>query len=205
MTAVPSDSGSAAAIVVAGGSARRMGGVDKPALEVGGRSLLDHVLAAVRPRCEAVVVVGRQRPSAVDGVTYTAEAQPGGGPVPAVAAGLATLDGHTLVSVLAADLPLLTTAHLEALFEAMAGASADAAAAADPRGRPHPLLAVHRVAALRARVAELEAGDPGLAGLPASRLLPPDVVLVALDAVATLDVNRPEDLERVRALLGSRW
>ena len=203
MTAVPSDSGSAAAIVVAGGSARRMGGVDKPALEVGGRSLLDHVLAAVRPRCEAVVVVGRQRPSAVDGVAYTAEAQPGGGPVPAVAAGLATLDGHTLVSVLAADLPLLTTAHLEALFEAMAGASADAAAAADPRGRPHPLLAVHRIGPLRARVAELKA-DPGLAGLPASRLLPPDVVLVALDAVATLDVNRPEDLERVRALMGSR-
>ncbi|MGW0901366.1 NTP transferase domain-containing protein, partial [Streptomyces goshikiensis] len=34
------------AIVLAGGAARRLGGVDKPALPVGARTLLDRVLDA---------------------------------------------------------------------------------------------------------------------------------------------------------------
>ncbi|NEC15321.1 NTP transferase domain-containing protein, partial [Streptomyces sp. SID8014] len=34
------------AVVLAGGGARRLGGVDKPGLRVGGRALVDRVLAA---------------------------------------------------------------------------------------------------------------------------------------------------------------
>ncbi|MGW7786766.1 NTP transferase domain-containing protein, partial [Streptomyces tricolor] len=34
------------AVVLAGGAARRLGGADKPGLRVGGRALLDRVLAA---------------------------------------------------------------------------------------------------------------------------------------------------------------
>jgi len=187
------------AVVVAGGSARRMGGVDKLALQVAGRTLLDRVLAAVVPLCDQVVVVGPTRPT-VESVIFTVEDVPGGGPVPAVAAGLAVIDGAATVVLLAADLPLLTTAHLELLFAALSGPADKASAAVDERGRLHPLLAVHRGPALRARLEEL---GPELSGLPAARLLPPATVAVELGGEATLNVNHPADLDRVRALIGA--
>ena len=190
----------AAAIVVAGGSARRMGGVDKLAIEVGGRTLLDRVLAAARPLCDELVVVGPTRPTTVDGTAFTIEDVPGGGPVPAVAAGLAQVDEASTIVLLAADLPLLTTGHVERLLEAVSDPSVDAAAAVDELGRDHPLLAAHRGPALRTR---LDGLGPDLRGLPATRLLPPTTVTVHLDPEATMNVNRPADLERVRALIGA--
>ncbi len=42
--------------VLAGGLARRMGGGDKPMRSLGGRPMLDHVLARLSPQVDAVVV-----------------------------------------------------------------------------------------------------------------------------------------------------
>lgn len=214
-----------AGVVVAGGAGRRMGGVDKAVLVVGGVTLLDRVLGAARPVCDRLVVVGPARPTGVAGVEFAMEAEPGGGPVPAVAAGLAALtgagagagggpaeasggatgldDGATgagVVLVLAADLPLLRTGDLRRLLAALAGAGAAAAgdagpagagpscaAAAGAGGRPNPLLAAYRAGELRARAAALGAGAR------AAALLPAGVVTVNL-GLATLNVNRPEDL-----------
>lgn len=82
--------GTYAAVVLAGGAARRMGGVDKPALPVGGRPMRDRVLAAVADAAPRVLVgpAGAVPP----GVRVTREDPPGGGPVAAAAAGLALLD-----------------------------------------------------------------------------------------------------------------
>src|SRR5829696_2324717 len=95
-----------AAVVLAGGRARRLGGVDKPALAVGGRSLLDGVLAA----CEGaapIVVVGPRRETAV-AVRWAREEPPYGGPLAALAAGLRLVPATAEVTaVLAADLPNL--------------------------------------------------------------------------------------------------
>ncbi|WP_428628641.1 molybdenum cofactor guanylyltransferase [Sphingopyxis sp.] len=44
--------------VLAGGRARRFGS-DKAAAMLDGQTLLDHALAALRPHCDAVIVVGR--------------------------------------------------------------------------------------------------------------------------------------------------
>nr|MBA3266688.1 hypothetical protein [Acidimicrobiia bacterium] len=41
----------------------------------------------------------------------------------------------------------------------------------------------------------------GLAGVAASQLLPPGTVAVAFDPAATLNVNRPEDLDRARSAM----
>ncbi|MEE4545309.1 NTP transferase domain-containing protein [Streptomyces sp. V4-01] len=79
------------AVVLAGGAARRLGGADKPALPVGGRMLLDRVLAAC-PGARATVVVGPRRPTSRP-VRWTREDPAGGGPLPALAAGLAALPG----------------------------------------------------------------------------------------------------------------
>ncbi|WP_328421907.1 NTP transferase domain-containing protein [Micromonospora sp. NBC_00389] len=111
--------GTYAAVVLAGGAARRMGGVDKPALPVGGRPMRDRVLAAVADAAPRVLVGPAD--AVPDGVRVTREDPPGGGPVAATAAGLALLDpGTTLVALLAADLPLLTRAAIGELLTHLA-------------------------------------------------------------------------------------
>jgi molybdopterin-guanine dinucleotide biosynthesis protein A len=168
-----------------------MGGVDKAALVVGGVTLLDRVLAAARPVCDDLVVVGPPRRPAV---RYVTEEVPGGGPVPAVAAGLAGLAaGCDVVVVLAVDLPLLRADHLRRLVDALDEPGVEAAAA-DDLGGPNPLLAAYRAAPLRARVAAL------VPGARAARLLPGHVTTVDLGP-ATLNVNRPEDLAAAEELL----
>ena len=94
-----------AAVILAGGQGRRLGGRDKPALLVGGRTLLDVALDAVSGG--PTVVVG-SAPGSAGRVFGVAEDPPGGGPAAAVAAGFAALPalpGAAMVAVLAADLP----------------------------------------------------------------------------------------------------
>jgi molybdopterin-guanine dinucleotide biosynthesis protein A len=172
-----------------------MGGVDKAMVEVGGATMLDRVLAAVAPHCEDVVVVGPSRATMTTEIRFTMEASPGGGPVPAIAAGLAATRGAEVVVVLAVDLPLLAAGDVARLVSGLDDPGIDAVAAADHRGRPNPLLAAYRVAALRQA---LEGRDAGGA---AAELLPPATVTVDLGQAATLNVNDATDLERARQRL----
>ncbi len=187
-----------AGIVPAGGAGRRMGGVDKAALRVGGITILDRVLGAARPVCDRLVVVGPIRSTAFPDVKFLVEAEPGGGPVPAVIAGLAaTGDGCEVVLVVAGDLPLLAPGHLRRLIGALdgSGPEVEAAAAAGAGGRPpNPLLAAYRRRALGARCRRLGAGDP------AWRLTAGPTVVVDLGG-ATLNVNRPADLAEAEIAL----
>ncbi|MGH3433518.1 MAG: NTP transferase domain-containing protein, partial [Thermocrispum sp.] len=77
------------AVILAGGAAARLSGVDKPMLEVGGKPLLHTVIGAVAGAA-AVVVVGPRRTDTMR-VRWAREDPPGGGPVAALAAGLAAL------------------------------------------------------------------------------------------------------------------
>ena len=170
-----------------------MGGIDKAALDVAGVPMLDRVLAAAGPHCARLVVVGPARPTALAGVRFVQEPAPGGGPVPAVAAGLEVIgDQAGVVFVLAADLPLLGAADLGRLLDRLGTAPDVDAVAADHRGAPNPLVAAYRVGAVRTGAG---------AGAPASSLLPARVATVDLGPVATLNVNRPDDLDRAVALL----
>ncbi len=179
-----------AGVVLAGGAGRRMGGVDKAALLVGGVTMLDRVLGAARPVCDRLVVVGPVRPTVVAGVEFVSEAEPGGGPVPAVMAGLAAAPECDVALVLAVDLPLLTTDHLRLLLVAL---NADAVAAADVGG-PNPLLAAYRTSELLSRAGALGLGP----GSSAHRLLPPATPTINV-GLATLNVNRPDDLSAADA------
>ncbi len=81
--------------------------------------MLHRVLDAVAD-ADQRIVVGSSGPLP-RGVRTAREDPPGGGPVAATAAGLALLDpGTTTVAVLAADLPLLTTAAVAELRRALA-------------------------------------------------------------------------------------
>jgi molybdopterin-guanine dinucleotide biosynthesis protein A len=182
------------ALVLAGGAGRRLGGADKPALLVGGRSLLDRVLDAVPG---AAVVVGPQRPTE-RAVLTVREQPPGGGPVAALAAGLPHVSSP-LVALLAADLPFLT-ADVLLLLESSLEVDSDGALLVDADGRDQLLAGVWRTASLR-RVVEA-AGPPE--GLALGRLLAGlTVVRVAVPAAVRApwqDCDTPEDLRRAEEL-----
>jgi len=140
------------AVVLAGGQAARLGGVDKPALRVGAVSLLGTVLtAAAAAGAARIVVVGPDRPSLTPrpaGLRVVREDPPGGGPVPALVAGLAEVSAPWLL-LLAADLPFLRPEPLAALLAAARRAEAPGAVLADDGGRPQWLLSCWRTGALR--------------------------------------------------------
>jgi molybdenum cofactor guanylyltransferase len=55
-------------VILAGGLARRMGGIDKPLLEVGGRSLLAHVAERLGAQCEGLIINANGDPSRFAGM-----------------------------------------------------------------------------------------------------------------------------------------
>lgn len=146
-----------AAMVLAGGAARRMGGATKPLLAVRGVPLLHRVLDAV-VQAHPVIVVGPRslHTELADDVLLTREEPAGGGPVAAIAAGILHCGAARWVAVVAADLPFLTEAALLRLWEAAGGtapdrdAGADVALYLDEEGRRQSMCTVWRTAALRA-------------------------------------------------------
>ncbi|MFE5210472.1 DUF6457 domain-containing protein [Streptomyces sp. NPDC056600] len=117
------------AVVLAGGAARRLGGADKPGVRVGGRALLDRVLASCADAGRTVVVADPR--STARPVRWAREFPPGGGPVAALAAGLEQTTADVVV-VLSADLPFLDAATVHRLVHTLtaSAASADGSASA---------------------------------------------------------------------------
>jgi molybdopterin-guanine dinucleotide biosynthesis protein A len=152
-----------AAIVLAGGAGRRLGGAAKPALPVAGRTMLDRVLRAV-PDATPVVVVGKVPAELPAGIRTTVEDPPGSGPVAAAAAGFALLPHDAAeVALLAADLPFLTPPAIAHLRQQLEASTADGALYVDTDGRRQLLCGVWRTPALRAALDRLSKGR-GLAG-----------------------------------------
>ncbi|MFD8817443.1 NTP transferase domain-containing protein [Streptomyces sp. NPDC059627] len=186
------------AIVLAGGAARRLGGADKPAVRVGGRPLLDRVLAACTG-ARRTVVVAAPRPTSRP-VHWTREDPPGGGPVAALDAGLRHTTADYAV-VLSADLPFLEEATVERLLSALRTSGADAALLTDADGRDQPLVAAYRTTALRHALSALAEGngDRGLTGLPLRRLTAALNLTRVPDPLASFDCDTWDDIADARA------
>jgi molybdenum cofactor guanylyltransferase len=183
-----------AAVVLAGGKAARLGGQPKPQLDVGGRSMLTAVLTAVHGAAPRVVV-GPPQPVPA-GVRVVREQPPGGGPVPALVAGLAAVGDAEVVAVLAADLPFVTAAVVTALRERLTG---DGVLVVDDTGRDQLLLGVWRTAVLRRATAGTRPHTPlraVLAPLAVRRYHPPPVPGVP---APWTDCDTPAELARARA------
>lgn len=201
-------------LILAGGQARRLGGVDKPMLDVGGRTLLDRVVEAVhearrlRPEdaetasAHAVTVVGPVRATRRP-VRWVRENPPGGGPVAAIAAGLSVCRG-AYVGVFAGDLPFLDAGTVHRLWTAVAESGAghcDGAVAVDAEGREQWLAAVYRRDALLARIADQGAHD--LRGMPLRRLVG-NLRLLRISPAgrSVLDCDTWEDVAAARRIAG---
>ena len=175
------------AVVLAGGVAARLDGVDKSSVELHGRTLLTWALDAVLDAAEVVVVgdpVPTHRP-----VTFTRENPRHGGPVAALLTGRdALLDPRGAVAVLACDMPYLTAHTFQRLRAASDGH--DGAALTGPDGR--------RQLAMVLDVARLDEVRPSLEeqhNLALHRLLAPlDLAEVAAEGREHRDVDTWADL-----------
>lgn len=177
------------AVVLAGGGARRLGGVDKPGLRVGGRALIDRVLAACE-QARTTVVVAAPREVARE-VVWAREEPAGAGPLAALAAGVRAAggagaagsaeaagsaaaadgaEGAPVVVVVSADLPFLDGAAVRGLLVRLAEGGADAVLARDAEGRDQPLVGAYLRAPLVRALEEIRAEKGELTGLPLRRL-----------------------------------
>ncbi len=209
--------GSLAAIVIAGGEARRFG-ADKLALrDEEGRSLLEVTVAGVAQVADPVIVVGPERPgfrqlddpgtpsSVVQlaetdrggqaAIVWTREDPPGGGPCAALIAGLARVpDEATHVAVLAGDAPAGGAA-VTALRQVIDDAAA--AVVTDPSGREQPMTAVYAVTPLRAAVAAYGDGRDMSIRQVLDDLRPQTVVAIIDQWSASADIDLPDDAGRL--------
>jgi molybdopterin-guanine dinucleotide biosynthesis protein A len=178
-------------VVLSGGEAVRLGGADKASIEVGGRTLLEHTLAALADVPE-VVVVGAEVPTSRP-VTFTREDPPGGGPAAGLLAGLRRFVGTpTWVVVLAVDMPLASRDTVARLVDAADG---DGAVLVDPTGRRQHLCAAYSVAALE-RARPPDGSERGLS----MRALVAGLQLAEVAAVGdeARDLDTWEDLAELR-------
>jgi molybdopterin-guanine dinucleotide biosynthesis protein A len=204
MDVPPRPDESYAAIVLAGGAGNRLGGVDKAAIDIDGRSLLDRALAAMA-QADRIVVVGPTRPLP-DGIVATQEQPPGGGPVAAVAAGLVALSNLAdndpeIVVVLACDMPFVDASAVAQLVGAATSQPGDGAAFVDAGGRRQHLAAAYRTIALRAALDQIGDVDGAAMRHVAQRLT---MVEIEADPEITLDTDTWSDVRRTQTLAQQR-
>jgi molybdopterin-guanine dinucleotide biosynthesis protein A len=197
--------GSLAALVLAGGWARRLGGADKPGIAIAGQPMVTAVAAAAAGAgAGQLVVVGPPRPGlagdlAARGYTvaveFITEQPPGAGPVPALRAGLQLVAAPWLF-LLAADLPFLRDSHLRALLTAARERRASGAMLVDDQGRPQWLASCWRTADLAALASYQGSSLGGVLG----PLRPVEVTVAPDQAPPWLDCDTPQDVAAARAL-----
>lgn len=138
-------------VLLAGGLARRMGGGDKPLRTIGGRTILEHVVARLEPQCAGLIVNANGDPArfAQTGLPVVADDVPGfAGPLAGILAALdwaaANRPELEWVASVAADTPFIPRDFVSRLHAARMAAGVPLACA-ESGGRTHPVNGLWRV------------------------------------------------------------
>ncbi|MDR3437057.1 molybdenum cofactor guanylyltransferase MobA [Telmatospirillum sp.] len=125
-----------AAVLLAGGQARRLGGIDKMLIKIGGQTLLDRVASRIRPQVSAMLLSANGDPARFVGcgIPVRADVVAGyAGPLAGILTGLEWLrDEHPEISWLASvatDTPLIPEDYVARLLHAVQSTGADVACA----------------------------------------------------------------------------
>ncbi len=187
-------------VILAGGQARRMGGVDKALLRFDGRPLIAHALDRLRPQVEQVLISANGDPVrfAPFGCTVVPDAVPQG-PLSGILAALTRAEslGATHVVSTPVDTPFLPGDLAPQLLLA-AETSPEGVALARSDDRDHPATALWPVEIAPALAAFLASGEAKVTRFTdahhATRAIFPD-------PRAFLNLNTPEDLAQAEAML----
>jgi molybdopterin-guanine dinucleotide biosynthesis protein A len=138
-------------VLLAGGLARRMGGGDKPMRQIAGRTILERVIARLKPQCDGLILNANGDPArfAAFGLPVIAD---GVADFPGPLAGiLAALDWAAanrpdveFILSAAADCPFLPRDLVARLHAALRAENAELAVAASD-GQSHPVIGLWRV------------------------------------------------------------
>lgn len=179
------------ALVLAGGRATRMGGVDKAAILVGGEPIFARQVRVLSPRVTEIVVATNTENALFAGHRTVKDAIEGAGPLAGIAAGLAVCTTPWML-VVAGDMPDLTGALLDRMIAAIDPACD--AVGIRIGGWPEPLVCVLRVASARPALdAMLAEGARKASALLTDRGLL-TVWIEDADPAAVKNVNTPADL-----------
>jgi len=192
-----------AGLVLAGGRGSRLGGVDKPLLQVGGAPILARVIDALRPEVRWLAISANGDPTRFAG--FGAPVLPDGdtageGPLAGLCAGLAWAAG------LGAELVLTAPGDTPFLPSGLLGSLAPPPSFAARAGVDHPLVALWPVTVLDRLRAVLSApGSRAVAGF-AREIGMRRVEFPASGADPFMNVNTPDDLATARAMAENpRW
>jgi len=139
-------------VLLAGGLARRMGGGDKPMRTIGGRTILDRVIARLKPQCDGLLLNANGDPARF--AAFGLPVIPDGvadfpGPLAGILAGLdwaaANRPEVRWVLSAAADCPFLPRDLVARLIAALHEENAELAVAASD-GQSHPVIGLWSVA-----------------------------------------------------------
>ncbi|WP_305987121.1 molybdenum cofactor guanylyltransferase MobA [Roseibium sp. MMSF_3544] len=200
--------------VLAGGQSRRMGGGDKSLLDVGGRSMLEIILARLSNQLSEIILNANGDPGRFAQFNLPVVADPVGeyaGPLAGVLAGLTHAreqnpDVTHVVSV-AGDTPFFPTNLVERLCSSVP-ADKPVIALASSSSKLHPVFGLWPVALYDDLRTWLQTGQSGKVLAFVDRH---DSVEVSFDVdpATGLDpffnANKPDDLVKVRNTLSSRF
>jgi len=185
--------------ITAGGLSSRMG-TDKAWLDLDGRPMIEHVIAAVAPLTNSIAIIANQPEYKRLGYPVVGDTNVGIGPLEAIRTALSNAATPRVILV-ACDLPFVTTE----LFRFILRASEDhyATVPVGPDGKLEPLCAVYHREALPAVNDLIEDGHRKI------RLVFDRVPtrVIAFDQLAHLsesqlffeNINTPEDYLRIRS------
>ena len=139
-------------VLLAGGLARRMGGGDKPMRTIGGRTILERVIARLKPQCDELILNANGDPARF--AAFGLSVIPDGvadfpGPLAGILASLdwaaANRPDVAFVLSAAADCPFLPRDLVARLYQALTEENAELAVAASD-GQSHPVIGLWSVA-----------------------------------------------------------
>ncbi len=182
-------------LVLAGGRARRFGGVDKGLVSFLGRPMIAHVLERLAPQVEEILISANRNVPTYAGFGHRViedERQDFPGPLAGIQRGLAEAT-HLLVATVPCDAPLLPRDLIQRLLQALRAHQADAAVATVGT-RNQPVFALYRRSVLPT-LEDYLARDGRKVDAWHSTLR---VVPVPFDDVAEsfTNINTPDDLTR---------
>ena len=197
-------------VILAGGSARRMGGRDKALLPLDARTLLEHVAARLAPAVAALALSANGDLARFEGhgLPVLADADGGGsGPLAGVLAGLDWAAGNDAAAIVtaAADTPFFPADLVARLTAAAPGGGIVLAATRDPDGvvRRHGTFGLWPVALREDLRAALRGGTRKLTDWADAH----GARMAVWDGTGEpfFNVNAPGDLARARARAGGAW
>lgn len=191
------------AIILTGGRASRFAGVHKPGVELGGRTVVSRLLAAVRAVDPDAEVVVAGRPDGLDAeeaetVRIVREQPEFAGPLAGIAAGSAVIssaDPTDVSLVIAGDMPMVTATHLVDLVEECARTGRPITGT-DDRGKAQFLCAAWPTELLRTRLKAI--GEPTD---KAVKLLfgEDEPIIIDVNPDVVVDFDTAEELARIRS------